>query len=73
MNQDFEWFIENYDSLYKSFGECYLAIKDKKVIGKYASFAEGVHETEKTEKLGSFIIQQCNGDVSGYTSYIVTP
>ena len=73
MNQDFNWFIENYESLYKKYGNCYLAIKDKAVLGKYNTFADGVHMTEKTEEIGTFIVQQCNGDVSGYTSYIVTP
>lgn len=69
-DQDFQWFLDNYDSLFEQYGNKYLAIKDKKIIGVYKTYAEGVKETQKTEELGSFIIQHCNGDESGYTNYI---
>jgi hypothetical protein len=67
---DYKWFLENYHQLYDKYGVAYLAIKGQKVLGKYTSYAEALHETEKAEPIGSFIIQYCNGNETGYTNYI---
>lgn len=70
---DFEWFVKNMPKLYKKYGDCYLAIKNKKVIGVYSSYNQGVKETAKSELLGTFIIQQCGKDSSVYTVEIFSP
>lgn len=67
---DFKWFIENLSNLFNSYGTKFLAIKDKRILGAYNSYAEGVKETIKTEELGTFIVQQCGVDESAYTNYI---
>lgn len=64
---DFLWFVENMKDLFMKYGHSFLAIKNKKVLGSYSSYAEGVHETEKTEQIGTFIIQKCGQDESAYT------
>lgn len=69
-DKDFLWFIENYMRIYEEYGNTFVAIKNQKIIGTYSSFAEGVRDISKKEELGTFIIQHCNGDVSGYTNYI---
>lgn len=71
-NKDFEWFISNNKKLFKKYGEKFLAIKDQKVIGVYDDYSEGVKQTESTEKLGTFIIQQCGKDDSVYTNSIAS-
>jgi len=71
-NSDFQWFQEHYHDLFSKYGSSYLAIKNKKVIGVFYSFSEGVIATQKKEELGSFIVQLCNGDESGYTNYIAS-
>lgn len=71
-HSDYEWFLDNYDDLFKTYGDSYLAIKNKQVIGKYKSFAEGVRETQKSEPLGSFIVQFCNGNKTGFTNRITS-
>lgn len=65
--KDFNWFLENYKSLYAEYGLSFIAIKNEKVIGVYKSFAEGVNETRKTEADGTFIVQQLGPDSSAYT------
>ncbi len=69
-DKDFEWFLDNYSELSEKYGDSFLAIKDKTVLGNYGSYIEALKETEKNEELGTFIIQHCNGDNSGYTNYI---
>lgn len=71
-DSDFQWFMDNYDDIFKKYGESYVAIRDKEVLGTYKSYAEGVKETMKKYPLGSFIVQFCNGDESGYTEYIAS-
>ncbi len=68
--KDYMWFTSNLDSLYQKYGSVYLAIKNETVIGVYHSYAEGVHETQKTEPLGTFIVQKCGNDESVHTNYI---
>lgn len=70
MKEDFAWFIENYHDLFRQYGECYLAIKDKRVIGVYSTYQDGVKATQKSEDLGTFIVQRCGADESAYTNYI---
>jgi hypothetical protein len=59
---DYNYFIENLKSLYKEYGGKFLAIKDEAVIGSYDSFLDAFYETVKTQKLGTFIIQECVDD-----------
>lgn len=70
LENEFQWFLENYDKLYKQYGVSFLAIKNKSVLGVYQSYAEGVKKTLENEELGTFIVQKCNGDESAYTNYI---
>ena len=71
-NTDFEWFISNYEDLFRKYGRTYLSIKDKKVLGQYASYAEGVRTTAQSEELGTFIVQLCDGTKTAYTNLIAS-
>ncbi|MBR4549245.1 MAG: hypothetical protein IKO83_04920 [Oscillospiraceae bacterium] len=68
--RDFAWFVKNMPSLYKKYGDCFLAIKSETVLGSYQSYASAVNETRKSEPLGTFIVQQCGSDETAYTCYI---
>lgn len=69
-NADYEWFLEHCSELFNKFGNTYLAIKNKTVLGAYSTYAEGVKTTLKTEQIGTFIVQLCGSDESAYTNYI---
>lgn len=71
-NQDFKWFLDNYNDIYSTYGVSYVAIKDKKILGVYSSYAEAVTVTSATEPPGTFIVQKCTGDEGGYTNYIAS-
>lgn len=59
MVEDYKWFVEQYDILRNTYGDSFLAIKNKKVLNAYSSYGEAVRETQKTEALGTFIVQEC--------------
>lgn len=71
-HQNFRWFLDHYDEIFKKYGECYVAIKNKRVIGVYTNVGDAVKETNKTEVPGTYNIQHCNGNESGYTAYYGT-
>ena len=70
---DFNWFTDNYDNIYSQYGECYVVIKDKCILGTYNSFYDGIEDAKKTYELGTFIIQYCDGTRSAYTTEIYSP
>lgn len=65
MNENYEWFLSQYDELSKTYGDSFIAIKNKQILSVYSSYAEAVRETQKTEPLGTFIVQECkkNGEM----------
>ena len=56
---EYQWFLQNYDDLYKKYGETYLVIKDDKVIANFKDFSEGIKYAKENEPLGSFIVHKC--------------
>ena len=56
---DYDFFINNLGALYKEYGHRFLVIKNEKVIGAYNSFDDALTEALKTEKLGTFLVQEC--------------
>lgn len=69
-DMDFKFFLENYDRFYREYGHKFIVIKNKVVLGAYDSVSVAVDITSKAYPLGTFIVQECNGDESGYTNYI---
>ena len=39
-------------------------------LGIFHNMDEGIEAISKKEPLGSFIVQECNGDESAYTNYV---
>ena len=70
MDENFTWFLEHYDELYQKYGMCYIVIKNCEVIGTYSELGDAIRITDLVEKPGTYNVQYCNGDESGYTAYI---
>ena len=71
-DKDFKWFLDNYDELYKQYGNSFLTIKNCNVLGSYKTYAEGVRETLKNEEIGTFIVQKCDGTKDKNMNYIAS-
>lgn len=67
---DFAWYVENISALYEQYGSCYIAIKNKTVIGRFQTFADGVTITMKQEDIGTFIVQKCAKSIEECIEYI---
>lgn len=62
MYGDYEWFEEHYKDFQNKYGDAFIAIKNKQVLGVYETYGQGVRETQKTEELGTFLVQECKKD-----------
>lgn len=62
MLEDYNWFVDRYDYLRSIYGDSFIVIKDKKVLNSCSSYGEAVREAQKTEQLGTFIVQECRGN-----------
>ena len=71
-SKDFQWFLSNYDELFALYGHSFLAIKNGTVLGAYESFQDAAARTLEKEKIGTFIIQECNGNEGAYTVQIAS-
>lgn len=69
-HDDFKWFIEHYDDFFQKYGCCYIAIQNKTILGIYNNRTQAIDSTLKNTPIGTFIVQFCNGDESGYSVYI---
>ena len=67
---DFQFFIEHYNELYEKYGHKFIVIKEHKILGAYDDAVSAINSTSAEYPIGSFIVQECNGDESGYTNYI---
>lgn len=72
MLEDFNWFQENYEKLQKEYGDCFIVIKNKSVIGTFETYADAVCETKKNERLGTFIVQECHSSGGIYHACIAS-
>lgn len=43
---DFKWYSDNFDDLYKRYGKSFVVISDKKVLDSYPTEAKGVHSMD---------------------------
>lgn len=65
MREDFCWFLNHYDELYKRYGHKHLVIKNEQVLGAYESVRQALDCTD--EEPGTYIVQECNGNASAYS------
>lgn len=67
---DFDFFLSHYDEYYKKYGHCCIAIRCNEILGVYKSIQEAIDILSNQYELGEYIVQECNGEESGYTNYI---
>ncbi len=67
---DFQFFLNHYNELFQKYGHKFIVIRNQKILGVYEDVASAIDATVQTYPLGTFIVQECNGDESGYTNYL---
>ncbi len=67
---DFDYFIKHYQELYDKYGHKFIAVRNREILGSFDTELDAINEVSKEYPLGTFIVQECNGNESGYTNYI---
>jgi len=67
LEQEFDYYLKNQTELVKQYEGKFIVIKDQKVVGVFDSELEAYTEMQKTEDLGTFLIQQCTPGKESYT------
>ena len=66
---NYEYYIQNFDSLCTKYLNKHIVIKEQSVIGAYDSFEEAYESTIKTEELGTFLIQFCSKETNNVNHF----
>ena len=67
LKKEFEFYKENQAELVKKYKGRFIVIKNGKVIGVYDSEIEAYQESQKTQELGSFLIQKVEEGKDSYS------
>lgn len=67
LEKEFEYFKKNRESLFQTYPDKYLVIKDSGVRFAAGTFEDALSFASKEYELGSFIVQQCTKGEEGYT------
>lgn len=70
MRENFDWFLNNYNTIFELCGECYVVIFKKQLVGVFDTITKAHSFLCENNLLGEANIQYCNGQVDGYTEYI---
>lgn len=67
LEPDFKYYLAHQADFVKKYNGKFVVIKNRTVIGVYDDQATAVSETEKTEELGTFLIQKVEPGDEAYT------
>ncbi len=67
LENEFNYYLKHQKELVTQYQGKFLVIKNQQIIGVYNSEFEAYTETQKTQKLGTFLIQQCTPGEGSYT------
>lgn len=66
--EDFQWFVDNHDELFRKYPDRYLVISNKEVVLTESSLHRALNKALASGmEYGSFIIQLCSEGDSAYT------
>ena len=72
-HNDFDWFVKHYDEFYEKYGVSHIAIRHQEVLGVFDTDTEGIDSLAGIYPLGTYSLQYCKGDESGYSCRIYSP
>jgi hypothetical protein len=67
LDKEFQWYLENQDTLVQKYEGKYIVIINQTVVGSYSSKAKAYFESQKIHPLGTFLIQLCEKGTDAYT------
>ena len=67
LKEEFEYYLSKQSDMVKKYNGKVIVIKNKTVIGVYENQLQAIKETQKTHKIGTFLVQKVEPGDSAYT------
>lgn len=67
LKEEFQYYLENQQFFVEHYNGKVIVLKDKKVIGVFDNEEIALHETKRSHKIGTFLIQKCTEGTDAYT------
>lgn len=68
--EDFNWFRENLEELFKKYPNRQVVISNKEVLKDFNDFEEALYWAIENVGVGKFIIQKCTETEEGFTIHV---
>lgn len=66
LEKEFQFYLDHQGEMVKEYDGKFIVIKGGKVLGAYDDELSAITETEKSEKLGTFLVQKVSEGDSAY-------
>lgn len=67
LQKEFQFYLDHQDEMVAKYDGKYIVIKDGEVLGAYDDELAAIMETQKSHKLGTFLVQLVSRGPGGYT------
>lgn len=67
LEKAFRFYLDHQDEMVKKYDGKFIVIKGDKVLGAYDDELTAITETEKSERIGTFLVQKVSRGDSAYT------
>ena len=67
LQNEFQFYLDHQDEMVEKYDGKYIVIKDTEVLGAYDEEIAAVIETQKSHKLGTFLVQPVSKGTDAYT------
>ena len=67
LKEEFQFYLDHQDEMVEKYDGKHVVIKNGQVLGAYDDELVAITETEKSEKIGTFLVQKVSKGGSAYT------
>lgn len=67
LEKEFQFYLDHQNEMVKEYDGKFIVIKGGKVLGAYDDELAAITETEKSQKIGTFLVQEVSKGESAYT------
>ena len=67
LKTEFKYYLDHQDEMVKRYEGKFIVIKNGEVLGDYDSELVAIDETQKSHKLGTFLVQKVSKGTADYT------
>ena len=67
LQEEFQFYLDHQDEMVERYEGKFIVIKDGEVLGSYDNEITAVAETQKSHKLGTFLVQKVSRGTEDYT------